>query len=324
MLEAKNISKINRNDVKDFYSQAALSPQSSLCCPTNYQPEDIAHIPEEVLKISYGCGSPVNKASIKKGDTVVDLGSGGGIDCFIAAKIAGKTGRVIGIDMTDEMLSKANEHKKRVACNLGYSNIEFRKGHLEDIQVESASADIVVSNCVINLSTKKEKVFEEIFRILKNQGRFVISDIVSDKNIPEKMRFDKQLWGECIAGAITQKSLIDISKAAKFYGISVEHDYVWKVIDGITFSSITLRGWKFTNSSKCDYKGQYAIYKGPFQSVSDDENHTFPIGEPVEICADTTAKLIKPPYAGNFIIVDPSNNNSPQNKSSQECGPNCC
>jgi len=320
MLTAKNNSKISRNDVKDFYSQAALSPQSSLCCPTNYQPEDISHIPEEVLKISYGCGSPVKKASIKKGDTVVDLGSGGGIDCFIAAKIAGKTGRVIGIDMTDEMLCKANKHKKQVACNLGYSNIEFRKGHLEDIQVASDSVDIVISNCVINLSTTKEKVFEEIFRILNNQGRFVISDIVSDNKVPEKIHSDKKLWGECIAGAIRQKSLIEIAQTAKFYGVSIEHDYVWKVINGITFSSITLRGWKFMNNSKCVYKGQYAIYKGPFQSVSDDENHTYTIGEPVEICADTMEKLIKPPYEGNFIIVDAANNNI----NAKECGPKCC
>lgn len=320
MLTTQNNLKITKEDIKDFYSEAATMPQPSLCCPTNYQKEDTSHIPEEVLKISYGCGSPVKKAFIKSRETVVDLGSGGGIDCFIASKVVGKSGKVIGIDMTDKMLTQANKYRKLVAENLGYSNVEFRKGVLEDIQVDSKSADIIISNCVINLSTKKEKVFQEIFRILKNHGRFVISDIVSDKEVPIKMRSDKKLWGECVAGAITQKNLIAIAKTAEFYGVSLEADYVWKMINGITFSSITLRGWKFVKSSKCIYKGQYAIYKGPFGSVSDDDNHTYSIGEPVEICTDTAAKLTKQPYAGYFIIIDPSKDT----RDITECGPECC
>lgn len=319
MLTAQN-SKITREDVKDFYSQAALSPKSSLCCPTDYKAEDISHIPEGALKISYGCGSPVHKASIKQGETVVDLGSGGGIDCFIASKVVGKTGKVIGIDMTDEMLRLANKHKVQVCNNLGYSNVEFRKGLLEDIQVESDCVDIIISNCVINLSATKEKVFQEIFRILRNHGRFVISDIVSDKEVPEQIRSDKKLWGECVAGAITQKNLIEIANMVGFYGVSLEHDYTWKMIEGITFSSITLRGWKFVKGSKCIYKGQYAIYKGPFKNVSDDDDHTYIMGEPIEICTDTAAKLTRPPYAGDFIIIDTSKNNS----KIIECSPQCC
>lgn len=320
MQTIENTSTVSREDVKEFYSKAAISPQDSLCCPTDYCSEDVSHIPADVLKISYGCGSPVSKAAIKKRETLVDLGSGGGVDCFIAAKTTGKSGKIIGIDMTDEMLSQAEKSRKYVEKNLGYSNIEFRKGLLEDIPVDSNSVDIIISNCVINLSTLKHKVFEEIYRILKNHGRFVISDIVSDKEVPEDMKADKKLWGECVSGAVTQQDLIEIAKAAGFYGVSIEHDYVWKVINGIKFSSITFRGWKFIKGSKCVYKGQYAIYKGPFLNVSDDDDHTYPAGKPVEICTDTAAKLTNPPYAGSFIIIDTSK----KEDEIMECGPKCC
>ncbi len=316
----ENNSEVKSDDVKEFYSKAALTSQPSLCCPTDYKTEDISHIPADVLKISYGCGSPVNRASIKEGETVVDLGSGGGIDCFIAAKAVGENGKIIGIDMTDEMLSNAEKNRKYVEKNLGYSNIDFRKGLLENIPVDSDSVDIIISNCVINLSTLKQKVFKEIYRILKNHGRFVISDIVSDAEVPEDMRSDKKLWGECISGAETQQNLIETAKTAGFYGISTEHDYVWKVVNGIKFSSITFRGWKFTKGEKCVYKSQYAIYKGPFLNVSDDDSHTYPAGKPVEICTDTATKLTNPPYAGSFIIINTSKNGDEM----IECGPKCC
>ena len=316
----ENVSQVSREQVKEFYSNAAITAQASLCCPTDYQADDVSHIPADVLKISYGCGSPVSKASIKVGETVMDLGSGGGIDCFIAAKTAGREGKIIGIDMTEEMLSRAEKNRKYVEKNLGYSNIEFRKGLLEDIPVDPESVDIIISNCVINLSTKKHKVFEEIYRTLKNHGRFVISDIVSDREVPEDMRSDKKLWGECISGAVTQQNLIKAIKSSGFYGISLEHDYVWKVVNGIKFSSITFRGWKFTKNKECIYKGQYAIYKGPFQNVSDDDGHTYPAGEPVEICTDTAAKLTNPPYSRDFIIVDLSK----EKENTVDCGPKCC
>lgn len=320
MQTIENTSTVSREDVKEFYSKAATSPQKSLCCPTDYCSEDVSHIPADVLKISYGCGSPVIRASVKEGEAVVDLGSGGGIDCFIAAKTTGKSGKIIGIDMTDEMLSQAEKSRKFVEKKLGYSNIEFRKGVLEDIPVDSNSADLIVSNCVINLSLLKEKVFEEIFRILKKHGRFVIADIVSETEIPDNMRADKKLWGECAAGAVTQQQLIEIAKKTGFYGAQIEHDYVWKVIDGIKFSSIIFRGWKFIKGDKCVYKGQYAIYKGPFLNVSDDDDHTYPAGEPVEICTDTAAKLTSSPYAGSFIIIDTSK----KEDAIIECGPKCC
>ena len=151
---------VSREDVRNFYSKAAVSAQESLCCPTQYDAADLSHIPEEVRAISYGCGSQVNRASIRPGETVVDLGSGGGIDCFIAAKLVGESGKVFGIDMTDEMLKVAQTNAIPVAENLGYNNVEFKKGFLEAIPLQDQSVDLVTSNCVINLSTNKKAVFE--------------------------------------------------------------------------------------------------------------------------------------------------------------------
>ena len=177
---------VSRSDVRNFYSKAAVSAQESLCCPTQYDSKDLSHIPKEVLKISYGCGSPVGRANLREGEVMVDLGSGGGIDCFIAARHVGKTGRVYGIDMTEEMLGIARKNATLVAENLGYNNIEFRQGYLESIPIDDSSVDLVTSNCVINLSTDKDEVFGEIHRILKPGGRFMISDIISDKEARKK------------------------------------------------------------------------------------------------------------------------------------------
>ncbi|MBI4715388.1 MAG: methyltransferase domain-containing protein [Nitrospirae bacterium] len=150
--------------VQAFYGKAAEEPQPELCCPIDHDAEDIRHIPAEVLERFYGCGSPVGLAGLRPGEVMADLGSGGGIDCFIAAKKVGSEGRVIGIDMTDPMLEVANRNRPRVAEALGYDVVEFRKGYLEQVPVEDGSVDLVTSNCVINLSSDKRKVFSEIWR----------------------------------------------------------------------------------------------------------------------------------------------------------------
>ena len=141
---------ITREDVRSFYSNAAVSLQESLCCPADYKDEQLSHIPKEVLAISYGCGSPMSRAQIQAGENVADLGSGGGIDCFIAAKMVCKKGKVFGIDMTEEMLQVARKNAKKVSEILGYHNVEFKHGFLEAIPLEDASVDLVTSNCVIN------------------------------------------------------------------------------------------------------------------------------------------------------------------------------
>lgn len=318
--EADDAKDAVRKSVNEFYAAAAIQPQKELCCPTSYNAADISHIPLEALNISYGCGSPVTQANIKSGENVLDLGSGGGIDCFIAAKMAGEQGQIIGVDMTDEMLRNANATREIVARNLGYNNVRFMKGFLEEIPVTDECVDLVTSNCVINLSAQKEKVFQEIFRVLKAGGRFVISDIVSDREVPVSMKQDKKLWGECISGAITEAEFFNITRKIGFYGLEIVNRYLYKEVDGFTFYSITARGYKFKKSKECVYTGQYAIYKGPFSNVSDDDGHTYPVGMPIEICTDTAWKLSNPPYEGMFIL-----SGGMQSKDVKTaCGPKCC
>ena len=305
-----------RKIVREFYGQAAEQPQAELCCPTMYDPEDVGHIPQEVIERFYGCGSPVTAANVQRGEVYVDLGSGAGIDCFIAAKRVGPTGRVIGIAITDQMLAVARENQRKVAASLGYEVVEFRKGFLEEIPVETKTADVVTSNCVVNLSPDKPKVFAELWRILKDHGRAVIADIVSDREVPPRLKVNERLWGECIVGALTEEQFLAMLEQAGFYGLSVLKKTFWKMIsarpegqgaggEGYTFYSVTVQGFKFEKTQRCTYVGQVAIYRGPFKAILDEEGHCFPRNVAVQVCTDTASKLSQPPYAGLFTIVEP-------------------
>ncbi|MBI4209316.1 MAG: methyltransferase domain-containing protein [Deltaproteobacteria bacterium] len=292
--------------VQSFYGKAAQIPQADLCCPTNYPAEDTLHIPKEVLDRFYGCGSPVSLTGLKEGETYADLGSGGGIDCFIAAKKVGSRGKVFGIDMTDEMLKVANKNRPRVAQALGYDGMEFRKGFLEKIPLSDQAIDCVTSNCVINLSPDKKAVFAEIWRILKDHGRFVISDIVCEEEVPLHLRVNEHLWGECLAGALTEGELFSFLEQAGFYGIEVLQKSYWKEVEGYPFYSVTVRGYKYEKKKGCVYIGQRVIYHGPFTAVMDEEGHLFPRHVPVEVCTDTAAKLSAAPYKTVFTVTDPT------------------
>ncbi len=230
--------------VKKKYGEAAFKPELNYYCPTGYNPEDLKHIPNEVLDVSYGCGNPAAIAALREGETVLDLGSGGGIDCFIAAKKVGDKGRVIGVDMTDQMLEKARESAKQVAVNLGYDIVEFRKGDLTSLPADDNSIDLVISNCVVNLTEDKTGVMDEVYRILKPGGRFVISDIVSDKPVPGYMRRDKELWGHCLSGALTGDRFMEVTKNAGFPDAALTWNYLYKKVEYINFYSITLKGEK--------------------------------------------------------------------------------
>ncbi len=230
--------------VKKKFSKAAYNPVADYYCPTGYDPKELAHIPNEVLDVSYGCGNPAALADIKKGETIVDLGAGGGIDCFIAAKKLGREGKVIGIDMTDEMLEKARENARKVAKVLGYDIVDFKAGNIMELPVESDSVDLVISNCVINLTEDKAKVLEEIYRILKPGGRFIISDIVSDKPVPGYLKRDKELWNACLSGALMDSKFETIARDTGFSDVTMTKNYLYKKVEYIEFYSITLKGSK--------------------------------------------------------------------------------
>ncbi len=293
----------SRRVVSDFYGDAAETPQAALCCPEGYPLDGSDHIPKEVLEISYGCGSPVDLAGLKAGEIMVDLGSGGGIDCFIAAKKVGPRGRVVGIDMTDRMLRQANAAREIVAANLGYANVEFKKGYLEEIPLPDQFTDLVTSNCVINLSPDKKQVFVEIWRVLKDFGRIVISDTITEQALPEGMKANPRLWGECVSGALTEKEYLAKLEQAGFYGLSILKKTLWKEVEGYRFYSAVIRGYKFEKKASCNYVGQWATYLGPMQAVVDEEGHLFPRNQAVQVCTDTAAKLQKPPYQQAFVIT---------------------
>ncbi|MEK7286468.1 MAG: PqqD family peptide modification chaperone [Nitrospirota bacterium] len=320
-----------RKIVRDFYSDAAENAQPLLCCTGGYVRQDTAHIPQGALDISYGCGSPVPFAKATLGETVVDLGSGGGIDCFVMAKMVGSEGRVYGIDMTDAMLKKANAFKEAVASNLGYDVVEFRKGYLEEVPLPAATAHVVLSNCVINLSPSKPVVFREIWRVLKDFGRVVISDIVSERPIPLSIKSNPRLLGECVAGALTEAHYLAELERSGFYGLSVLKKSFWREVKGIPIYSVIIVGFKFEKKAGCDYRGQQAIYLGPMQAVLDEEGHLFPRNQPVEVCTDTAAKLQKPPYQSSFLVIgsfgegrEITGLHAEQESSVDACGPGCC
>ena len=315
----------SRLTVRQFYGEAAEKPKAELCCPAQPDAADLEHIPSEVVERFYGCGSPVTAASLAAGESMVDLGSGAGIDCFIAAKRVGAEGHVYGIDMTDQMLSVARECQPKVADALGYDAVEFRRGFLEEIPIDDAAVDVVTSNCVINLSPDKPRVFREIWRVLKDHGRLVVADIVSDRDVPPKMRADGRLWGECISGALTEEAFLAGLEKTGFYGVSVLKKTFWREVQGCMFNSVTVRGYKFEKTAGCRFVGQYAVYLGPQKAVVDEEGHLFPRGEPVEVCTDTAAKLSHAPYAGSFVVVDgPTGSGDVTASDDGACGPDCC
>lgn len=315
-----------RAKVREFYGDAAETPQADLCCPTKYDHTAVAHIPQDVLDRFYGCGSPMTSAGIREGEVVVDLGSGAGIDVFIAAKFVGAGGKAIGVDMTDRMLAVARENQSRVAQALGYDAVDFREGFLEQIPVDSKSVDLITSNCVINLSPDKPRVFSEMWRVLRDHGRILISDIVSEREVPPHLKVNPQLWGECLAGALTQEQFIAELERAGFYGLEILKKTYWKDVDGYPFFSVTVRGWKFEKTSGCVFKGHRAVYLGPAKAFIDEEGHMFPRNEPYEICTDTVAKLSNPPYKGTFAILEPGEERTGYACCSPggECGPEGC
>jgi len=230
-----------RAQIQRYYGEAAREPRTEICSPVLIDRRYLTHIPDEVVARSYGCGSPVFLAEPKAGETIVDLGSGAGLECFIASRLVGRTGRVIGVDMTSEMLTFSEASRAVVAEKLGYDNVEFRRGYLEALPVEDGQADAVISNCVINLSPEKLRVFAEIRRALRPGGRAVISDLVSETALPPEIRFNPRLRGECIAGAMTERKLVQTLEKLGFEHVEVLTKTPWREVEGIPFHSVTVR-----------------------------------------------------------------------------------
>ena len=187
-----------------------------------YDNLDLESLPDEVAELSLGCGDPVTLASLEPGQTVLDLGSGGGIDCFLAGKRVGETGRVIGIDMTAEMIEKARSNKE----NLGAENVEFRLGEIEHLPAADETADVVISNCVINLSPDKPQVFREAYRVLRPGGRLAVSDIVTDGTLPERIKDNLSAWVGCLAGALDVKEYTAAIESAGFVDVKLTPVYL--------------------------------------------------------------------------------------------------
>lgn len=233
--------------VKAKYGQAALRVASggSSCCGGDsaaasgsdpvtsnlYDSAQASELPEEALLASLGCGNPTALAPLNPGETILDLGSGGGIDVLLSAKRVGLTGKVYGLDMTDEMLALARENQRKA----GVENVEFLKGEMENIPLPDDSVDVIISNCVINLSADKDRVLRESFRVLKPGGRFAVSDVVIEGEVPPAIRRSVELWAGCLAGALQESEYRRKLAAAGFQDIDIEPTRIYRVQDARQF-----------------------------------------------------------------------------------------
>ncbi len=250
---------MEEKEVKEFvkkrYGQIAQSGES--CCPScgcgpsakdvalriGYSEEDLRSVPE-ASSMGLGCGNPVALASLKEGETVLDLGSGGGIDVFLAAKKVGVKGKAIGVDLTEEMIRRA----KNTASKYGYKNVEFHLGEMERLPIEDSTVDVVISNCVINLSPDKEKVFKEAHRVLKPNGRIMISDLVTEGELPAEIRKSFEAWAGCVAGALEKSQYLETIRRAGFKNVKIvsESTYTIDVSEGLKgkITSVQVEAYK--------------------------------------------------------------------------------
>lgn len=326
--------------VEERYSQGAQARQESLCCPVAYQPELLAALPEELIEKDYGCGDP--SSYVRMGDCVLDLGSGGGKICYMAAQLVGPHGRVIGIDMNDDMLALARKYLPEMRAKLGGVDIEFRKGHIEDLATDmelleehlavnpitnvadyarleqwlagqrqsdplivDESIDLVLSNCVLNLvdDRQKQQLVAEIVRVLKPGGRIAISDIVSDQTVPEHLKRDPELWSGCISGAFQEREFLDAFEAAGLVGVRYDK---WANEPWQVIEGIEFRAVTVTG-----YKpaagvgtGEYQImYRGPYREVEDSSGARYVRGERVTVSAQSYKRLQEGILRDDFVVI---------------------
>ena len=343
--------------VRDRYAAGAKSREDSLCCPVDYDRKYLEVIPEEVIAKDYGCGDP--SKYLRPGETILDLGSGTGKICFIASQVVGSEGRVIGVDMTDDMLEVARRNEPLVAKRTGFSNVSFHKGRIEDLALDlekfeerlqadpissangflaaediadgmrsgepmiaDGTIDVVVSNCVLNLvdNRLKKKLFREIYRVLKTGGRAVISDIVCDEPVPEEMQDDPELWSGCISGAFVEDQFLLAFEQAGFHGV--------QILQLGQEPWQTVNGIEFRSMTVEAFRGddgpclegmQAVIYRGPFKTVVDDDGHPMERGKRYALCRKTYEMYRRAPYADFFEFIEPRQSPEPGTDGTFDC-----
>ncbi|MFA6052686.1 MAG: methyltransferase domain-containing protein [Methylobacter sp.] len=330
--------------VLERYSEGAESRQADLCCPVDYDRELLAILPQEIIDKDYGCGDP--SRYVKKGDVVLDLGSGSGKICYMAAQLVGESGKVIGVDMNDDMLALARKYQDEMAEKLGSNRVEFVKGQIQDLALDLAamdkhltqnpvhnandiialrswqekqrkespliqdnSVDLVVSNCVLNLvhDSDKEQLIQEIFRVVKPGGRVAISDIVSDELVPEHLKQDQHLWSGCISGALQEHEFLEAFINAGFIAVSYDK---WENRPWQVVEGLEFRSVTITavkpQDEPCLDKGHAVIYRGPYSEVYDDEGHVYYRGQRMAVCERNYNLLTGEAYGNDFIGIAPA------------------
>ncbi len=269
MKEKKLKTEGIKGKIKDYYGSIARSVSDSSkascgcgqsCCPVDpeseklYTKEYIEGLPAEAVNASLGCANPIVLADLQEGETALDLGAGGGIDAFISSKYVGEKGKVYGLDMTDDMIALANRNKEK----MGVRNVEFLKGYIEEIPLENNTIDVVLSNCVINLSDDKEKALGEAFRVLKHGGRLAIADIIQLKPVPESIKENIQMWLGCFSGALTEEEYIKILSDSGFQKIeiTVVNPYSADILSG--YADSKNGSALFSELDKTQFDGAYA------------------------------------------------------------------
>jgi arsenite methyltransferase len=309
--------------VRDYYGRVLKSSadlKTSACCLAESMPAHVAavlaDVHPKVKERFYGCGSPIPPAV--EGATVLDLGCGSGRDGYVLSKLVGPRGRVIGLDMTDEQLAVARRHQAWHAERFGFANTDFRQGYIEDLRaagIGDASVDLVVSNCVLNLSPDKARVFAEIFRVLKPGGELYFSDVFADRRIPGELARDPVLLGECLGGALYTEDfrrLVAASGCADARVVArsplaLNNAGLERKIGFVRFSSVTVRAFKLPLEDRCEDYGQVATYLGtlaeaPHAFVLDD-HHRFERGRPMRVCGNTADMVSRTRYAPHFRVT---------------------
>jgi arsenite methyltransferase len=348
-MEGKTVSAIDGTSdnveaaVLQRYGNAAQEVEACLCLPVSYDRALLNVIPDEIIERDYGCGDPT--PHVRQGETVLDLGSGSGKACYIIAQIVGAEGKVIGVDFNPPMLDLARKYQKSIGDQLGYHNVEFRRGRIQDLRtnlelidlflqenpvrsvadlarlerfqrtvrdeqplIADDSIDVIVSNCVLNLvrPNDKRQLFREMYRVLKRGGRVAISDIVCDEPVPEHLVNDPNLWSACVAGAFLEEEFLRAFEEAKFYGIHIE-ELCSEPYQ--TVEGIEFRSITVTaykgKEGPCDERNQAVVYRGPWKQVVDDDGHTLERGARIAVCDKTFKLYSQAPYQDQFILLPP-------------------